>query len=72
MFLHMISTPKDGIGQSCDPLLSNGGQMETTVVLEIFVVINSSRSNETPKMKSSKISFEGVFNTGDIYGLFKS
>ena len=43
----------------------------TTVVLEIFAVVDNLRLKETVKISNSEISFEQIFATANIYGLLK-
>ena len=47
-------------------------QKVTTVILEIFVVVNNSQLKETAKIKNSKIWFKRILTTANIYSLLKS
>ena len=45
--------------------------MASTVILKIFVAVNNLQLKENTKIKNSKILFQQIFTTANIYGLLK-
>ena len=72
MFAQIYKAHTIVVGQGAESKQTDGTFLSTstiTVILEILLFLIIRGLKETAKIKNSKILFEQIFNTANIYGL---